>query len=202
MSAWPNAAFDLVGMCCGHFQMDFWTFFGATVLGKAFTLRPIQARVANFFFPSFFPLVLFFFFLSWNTSHTFYSLTPYPLTGLHLAPCRRPRHACASLRPHSVDANPSPPAPVRAPPKFASSSPPTHPPHPPIRPHSPTRSLTLRVFCRPPSLSASSPRSSAPRSSPVFFDLILAGFLDGPCAMGPHTHTQPYPPRQIKVGKI
>jgi len=138
MSAWPNAAFDLVGMCCGHFQMDFWTFFGATVLGKAFTLRPIQARVANFFFPSFFPLVLFFFFLSWNTSHTLHSLTPYPLTGLHLAPCRRPRHACASLRPHSVDANPSPPAPVRAPPKFASSSPPTHPPHPPIRPHSPT----------------------------------------------------------------
>jgi len=45
MSAWPNAAFDLVGMCCGHFQMDFWTFFGATVLGKAFTLRPIQAAI-------------------------------------------------------------------------------------------------------------------------------------------------------------
>lgn len=45
MSAWPNAAFDLVGMCCGHFQMAFWTFFGATLLGKAFTLRPIQAAV-------------------------------------------------------------------------------------------------------------------------------------------------------------
>eukprot|EP00040_Diaphanoeca_grandis_P028519 m.165320 g.165320 ORF g.165320 m.165320 type:complete len:387 (-) comp31380_c0_seq1:120-1280(-) len=43
MSAWPNAAFDLVGMCCGHFQMPFWDFFGATVLGKAFTLRPMQA---------------------------------------------------------------------------------------------------------------------------------------------------------------
>lgn len=43
MSAWPNAAFDLVGMCCGHFKMKFWTFFGATVLGKAFTLRPLQA---------------------------------------------------------------------------------------------------------------------------------------------------------------
>lgn len=43
MSAWPNAAFDLCGMCCGHFQMDFWTFFGALVLGKAFTLRSLQA---------------------------------------------------------------------------------------------------------------------------------------------------------------
>jgi len=43
MSAWPNAAFDLVGMCCGHFQMPFWEFFGATLLGKAFTLRPVQA---------------------------------------------------------------------------------------------------------------------------------------------------------------
>eukprot|EP00041_Stephanoeca_diplocostata_P022368 m.532404 g.532404 ORF g.532404 m.532404 type:complete len:321 (-) comp22045_c0_seq2:487-1449(-) len=43
MAAWPNAAFDLCGMCCGHFQMEFWTFFGAVLLGKAFTLRPIQA---------------------------------------------------------------------------------------------------------------------------------------------------------------
>mmetsp|Transcript_31855 Transcript_31855/g.83473 ORF Transcript_31855/g.83473 Transcript_31855/m.83473 type:complete len:392 (-) Transcript_31855:55-1230(-) len=43
MSAWPNAAFDLCGMCCGHFQMDFWTFFGALLLGKAFTLRSLQA---------------------------------------------------------------------------------------------------------------------------------------------------------------
>ncbi|CAN0452083.1 unnamed protein product, partial [Phaeothamnion confervicola] len=35
MSAWPNMAFDLCGICCGHFLMSFWTFFGATLLGKA-----------------------------------------------------------------------------------------------------------------------------------------------------------------------
>lgn len=35
MSAWPNAAFDLCGICCGHFQMNFWEFLGATIAGKA-----------------------------------------------------------------------------------------------------------------------------------------------------------------------
>lgn len=35
MSAYPNLTFDLCGMCCGHFLMPFWTFFGATVLGKS-----------------------------------------------------------------------------------------------------------------------------------------------------------------------
>ena len=34
-AAWPNAAFDLCGICCGHFQMSFWQFFGATFIGKA-----------------------------------------------------------------------------------------------------------------------------------------------------------------------
>lgn len=34
MAAWPNFAFDLCGICCGHFLMPFWTFFGATFLGK------------------------------------------------------------------------------------------------------------------------------------------------------------------------
>lgn len=34
-SAYPNALFDVCGICCGHFLMDFWTFFGATFIGKA-----------------------------------------------------------------------------------------------------------------------------------------------------------------------
>ena len=34
LAAWPNAAFDLCGICCGHFLMPFWEFFFATVLGK------------------------------------------------------------------------------------------------------------------------------------------------------------------------
>lgn len=36
LAAWPNAAFDMCGMCCGWLQMPFWTFFGATAIGKGF----------------------------------------------------------------------------------------------------------------------------------------------------------------------
>ena len=35
MAAWPNALFDLCGLCCGHFLMPFWTFFSAVLIGKA-----------------------------------------------------------------------------------------------------------------------------------------------------------------------
>lgn len=35
MSAWPNAAFDLVGICCGQLNVSFWTFYIATFIGKA-----------------------------------------------------------------------------------------------------------------------------------------------------------------------
>ncbi|CAM9861405.1 unnamed protein product [Chrysoparadoxa australica] len=35
MSAWPNMAFDICGLCCGQSLMPFWTFFSATLLGKA-----------------------------------------------------------------------------------------------------------------------------------------------------------------------
>lgn len=34
LAAYPNAAFDLCGICCGHFRMPFWEFFGATLIGK------------------------------------------------------------------------------------------------------------------------------------------------------------------------
>ncbi|GAB9470052.1 hypothetical protein Gpo141_00007308 [Globisporangium polare] len=43
MSAWPNVAFDLCGICCGHFLMPFWTFFGATLIGKALIKVNLQA---------------------------------------------------------------------------------------------------------------------------------------------------------------
>ncbi|CEG42874.1 Vacuole membrane protein VMP1 [Plasmopara halstedii] len=43
MSAWPNMAFDLCGICCGHFLMPFWTFFGATLIGKALIKANLQA---------------------------------------------------------------------------------------------------------------------------------------------------------------
>eukprot|EP00008_Paramoeba_atlantica_P010671 CAMPEP_0201477244 /NCGR_PEP_ID=MMETSP0151_2-20130828/2303_1 /ASSEMBLY_ACC=CAM_ASM_000257 /TAXON_ID=200890 /ORGANISM="Paramoeba atlantica, Strain 621/1 / CCAP 1560/9" /LENGTH=277 /DNA_ID=CAMNT_0047857891 /DNA_START=370 /DNA_END=1203 /DNA_ORIENTATION=- len=43
LAAWPNAAFDLCGICCGHFRMPFWTFFGATLLGKGFVKVNLQA---------------------------------------------------------------------------------------------------------------------------------------------------------------
>ena len=35
LSAWPNAAFDMCGMACGHFLMPFWSFFLGLVVGKA-----------------------------------------------------------------------------------------------------------------------------------------------------------------------
>ena len=34
LASWPNAAFDMCGMACGYLNMPFWTFFGATLLGK------------------------------------------------------------------------------------------------------------------------------------------------------------------------
>ena len=40
---WPNVAFDLCGICCGHFLMPFWTFFGATFIGKAVIRNTYQS---------------------------------------------------------------------------------------------------------------------------------------------------------------
>lgn len=39
----PNPFFDLAGLTCGHFQIPFWTFFGATVIGKACIKVSIQS---------------------------------------------------------------------------------------------------------------------------------------------------------------
>ncbi|XP_044739184.1 vacuole membrane protein 1 isoform X2 [Chrysoperla carnea] len=38
----PNPLFDLAGMTCGHFLIPFWTFFGATLIGKAIIKMHIQ----------------------------------------------------------------------------------------------------------------------------------------------------------------
>ncbi|XP_062507554.1 vacuole membrane protein 1-like [Corticium candelabrum] len=38
----PNPLFDLAGMTCGHFLVPFWTFFGATLIGKAIIKMHIQ----------------------------------------------------------------------------------------------------------------------------------------------------------------
>ncbi len=43
MASWPNFAFDLCGICCGHFLMPFWTFFGATLIGKAVVRNTYQS---------------------------------------------------------------------------------------------------------------------------------------------------------------
>jgi membrane protein YqaA with SNARE-associated domain len=50
MSAYPNAFFDLCGMCCGHFLMPFWTFFAATFIGKALIKAPAQAAFFTMLF--------------------------------------------------------------------------------------------------------------------------------------------------------
>ncbi|PSN51347.1 Vacuole membrane protein 1 [Blattella germanica] len=38
----PNPLFDLAGITCGHFLVPFWTFFGATLIGKAVIKMLIQ----------------------------------------------------------------------------------------------------------------------------------------------------------------
>ena len=43
MASFPNIAFDLCGICCGHFMMPFWTFFWATLLGKAVIRNAYQS---------------------------------------------------------------------------------------------------------------------------------------------------------------
>jgi len=39
----PNPLFDLAGLTCGHFLIPFWTFFGATFIGKALVKVQIQS---------------------------------------------------------------------------------------------------------------------------------------------------------------
>ncbi|KAL3068330.1 hypothetical protein niasHT_030621 [Heterodera trifolii] len=38
----PNPFFDLAGITCGHFLIPFWTFFGATLIGKALVKMHMQ----------------------------------------------------------------------------------------------------------------------------------------------------------------
>lgn len=45
-AAWPNMAFDMAGIACGHFEMSFWTFFSATFIGKAI----IKINMQSMFF--------------------------------------------------------------------------------------------------------------------------------------------------------
>mmetsp|Transcript_16138 Transcript_16138/g.38280 ORF Transcript_16138/g.38280 Transcript_16138/m.38280 type:complete len:347 (+) Transcript_16138:52-1092(+) len=42
LSSWPNAMFDLCGICCGHFMLPFWEFFGGVLIGKAFVKVSLQ----------------------------------------------------------------------------------------------------------------------------------------------------------------
>ncbi len=38
----PNPLFDLAGITCGHFLVPFWTFFGATLIGKSVVKAHLQ----------------------------------------------------------------------------------------------------------------------------------------------------------------
>ncbi|KAJ2857382.1 hypothetical protein J3B02_001035 [Coemansia erecta] len=44
-AAIPNPLFDLAGITCGHFGVPFWTFFGATFLGKSVIKSTMQTAV-------------------------------------------------------------------------------------------------------------------------------------------------------------
>lgn len=43
MASYPNLAFDLCGVCCGHFLMPFMSFFMATFIGKAIIRNSYQS---------------------------------------------------------------------------------------------------------------------------------------------------------------
>lgn len=43
----PNPLFDLAGITCGHFLVPFWTFFGATLIGKAVIKMHIQVSCCS-----------------------------------------------------------------------------------------------------------------------------------------------------------
>lgn len=47
LASFPNAAFDLVGLCCGQILMPFWTFFPAVLLGKGLIRANTQVRIAQ-----------------------------------------------------------------------------------------------------------------------------------------------------------
>ncbi|KHJ78368.1 hypothetical protein OESDEN_22011 [Oesophagostomum dentatum] len=40
----PNPLFDLAGITCGHFLVPFWSFFGATLIGKALIKMHMQVH--------------------------------------------------------------------------------------------------------------------------------------------------------------
>jgi membrane protein YqaA with SNARE-associated domain len=44
----PNPLFDLAGITCGHFLIPFWTFFGATLVGKAIVKMHVQVALSPF----------------------------------------------------------------------------------------------------------------------------------------------------------
>merc|ERR1711915_57356 len=46
----PDPLFDLAGITCGHFLIPFWTFFGATLIGKAIIKMHIQKLFVIFAF--------------------------------------------------------------------------------------------------------------------------------------------------------
>merc|ERR1712241_1588636 len=55
LASWPNAAFDMCGMCCGYLLMPFWTFFVATACGKGIVKVNLQAAFfVNLFGSNFF----------------------------------------------------------------------------------------------------------------------------------------------------
>ncbi|OII75537.1 vacuole membrane VMP1 like integral membrane protein [Cryptosporidium ubiquitum] len=50
LSCWPNLMFDLCGIICGHYLMNFWTFFIPLVLGKGIIKVLFQTLLLIFLF--------------------------------------------------------------------------------------------------------------------------------------------------------
>jgi vacuole membrane protein 1 len=45
LASWPNIAFDLCGVFCGHYLMPFWKFFIATLIGKSIIRNGYQSII-------------------------------------------------------------------------------------------------------------------------------------------------------------
>ena len=68
----PNPLFDLAGITCGHFLVPFWTFFGATVIGKAVIKMHIQVVIDFITALDLLVRVFFYIFIDWLVCQFFF----------------------------------------------------------------------------------------------------------------------------------
>ncbi|KAH7647111.1 vacuole membrane [Cryptosporidium bovis] len=75
LSCWPNLMFDLCGIICGHYLMNFWTFFIPLIIGKGVIKVFFQTTLLVFLFSNKFEDkhvdIIFWFITKWPISRLF-----------------------------------------------------------------------------------------------------------------------------------